>query len=158
MGLLQTSGNAGADLAKRIADNAPVKTSSHTQTVTALETGEFDATPTAYGYMAFQEKHAGKAIDFVNPTPIFVTLNPVGLAKNAPHPNAARLLIDWLTSKDGQSFIVQGGGGEASSRTDVKNNPQVFDPHHPFEVIAVPSPAQYNDLEQRFRALLNLPG
>jgi len=97
MGVLQTGG--GGDLAKRIADNAPVKTTSHTQTITSLENGEFDATPTAYGYMAYQEKHAGKAVDFINPAPLFVTLNPIGLAKNAPHPNAARLFIDWITSK-----------------------------------------------------------
>jgi iron(III) transport system substrate-binding protein len=157
LGLLQSDKN-GADLAQRIANNAPVKTSGHTQTVTSLETGEFDATPTAYGYMADQEKRDGKAVDFRNPPPLFVTLNPVGLAKNAPHPNAARAFIDWLTSKDGQTFIASQGGGEASSRTDVKNNPAVFDPKQPFIVISVPNSAQYNDLEGRFRALFGLPG
>jgi iron(III) transport system substrate-binding protein len=157
MGVLQTDKN-GADLAKRIAANAPVKTSGHTQTVTSLESGEFDATPTAYGYMAEERKRAGKPVEFLNPSPLFVTLNPIGLAKNAPHPNAARVFIDWLLSKDGQQFIAERGGGEISSRTDVKNNPAIWDPKRPYVIINTPSPAQYNDLEKQFRSMLGLPG
>jgi len=157
MGLVQ-SGKQGADLAKRIADNAPIKTSGHTQTVASLEAGEFDATPTAYGYMADQEKRGSKPIDFTNPTPLFVSLNPVGLAKNAPHPKAARVFVDWLLSQDGQQFIAQRGGGEISSRTDVKNNSTIWDPKHPYIIVTTPKAAQYNDLEHQFRTILGLPG
>ena len=158
MGVLQHDKNGGADLAKRVAANGPVKTSGHTQTITSLESGEFDATPTAYGYMAFQEKAAGKAVDYSNPAPLFVTLNPIALAKNAPHPNAARIFIDWITSRDGQLFIVKSGSGQVSSRTDVDNNSKVFDPKHPYIVIDVPDSAQYNALQQQFRSMLDLPG
>lgn len=158
MGVVQNDKNGGADLAKRIADNAPVKTSGHTQTVTSLEAGEFDATPTAYGYMAYQEKHAGRPVDFLNPSPLFVSLNPIALAKRAPHPNAARVFIDWMTSKAGQTYIVERGGGEVSSRSDIKGNPQVFDPKRPFIVLEIPTAAQYNALEGQFRELLGLPG
>lgn len=157
MGVLQEDKN-GADLAKKIAANAPVKTSGHTQTVASLEAGEFDATPTAYGYMADQEKRGGKAIDFSNPSPLFVSLNPVGLAKNAPHPNAAKVFLGWLLSRDGQQFIAERGGGEISSRSDVKNNPQIWDPKHPYVIIGTPSAAQYNDIEHQFRAMMGLPG
>lgn len=157
MGLLQVDKN-GSDLLKKIADNAPVKTSGHTQTVASLESGEFDATPTAYGYMAAQEKRAHKAVDFVNPSPLFVSLNPVGIAKNPPHPNAAKVFIGWLLSKEGQQFIAERGGGEISSRTDVKNNPAIWDPKHPYVIINTPSSAQYNEMEHAFRSTLGLPG
>jgi iron(III) transport system substrate-binding protein len=157
MALVQ-SDKQGADLAKRIADNAPVKTSGHTQTVASLEAGEFDATPTAYGYMADQEKRASKPIDFMNPSPLFVSLNPVGVAKNAPHPKAAHVFIDWLLSQEGQQFIAQRGGGEISSRTDVKNNRTIWDPKHPYVIITTPSATQYNELEHQFRSILGLPG
>jgi iron(III) transport system substrate-binding protein len=157
MGVLQAQKD-GAELAGKIAANAPVKTSGHTQTVSSLESGEFDATPTAYGYMAAQEKGAGKAIDFTNPSPLFVSLNPVGLAKNAPHQSAARVFLNWLVSKDGQQFIAQRGGGEISSRTDVKNNPAIWDPKHPYIVISTPTASQYADLARHFRSLLGLPG
>jgi iron(III) transport system substrate-binding protein len=158
MGLLQQDKNGGPALAQKIAGNAPIKTTGHTQTVTSLETGEFDATPTAYGYMAYQEKKAGKTIDYANPVPLFVTLNPIGLAKNAPHPNAARVFIDWMTSREGQTYISERGGGEVSSRTDVKPNPAVFDAKKPFLVLDSPNPQQYNDMEHAFRELLDLPG
>jgi iron(III) transport system substrate-binding protein len=158
MGMLQHDKAGGADVAKRVADNEPVKTVGHTQTIEQLETGEFDATPTVYGYYVQAEKKSGKAIEFVNPNPLFVTLTPVGLAKNAPHPNAARVLIGWLTSKEGQTFIVSRGGGEISSRTDVKNDAEIWDAKRPYIVIDTPSSAQYNDLEHQFRALFGLPG
>jgi iron(III) transport system substrate-binding protein len=157
MGLVQ-SDKQGADIAKRVADNAPIKTSGHTQTVASLEAGEFDATPTAYGYMADQEKRAFKPIDFTNPSPLYVSLNPVGLAKNAPHPKAAHVFIDWLLSQEGQQFIAQRGGGEISSRTDVKNNRSIWDPRHPYVIITTPKAPQYNDLEHQFRSILGLPG
>lgn len=158
MGMLQAGGPAAADIVKNITANAPVKTSGHTQTVTSLETGEFDATPTAYGYLVDQEKRAGKPIDFINPSPLFVTLTPVAIAKNAPHPNAAHVFVDWLTSKDGQFYLSNRGGGEVSSRSDVTSNPRVFDRKHPYIVIDAPDSARYNELEQQFRALLQLPG
>jgi len=158
MGVLQHDKSGGPDLAKHVADNAPVKTVGHTQTMEQLETGEFDATPTVYGYYVQAEKKAGKAIEFANPDPLFLTLTPVGLAKNAPHPNAAKVLISWLTSKEGQTYIVTRGGGEISSRTDVKNDPAIWDGKRPYIVIDTPSSAQYNDLEHQFRALFGLPG
>jgi iron(III) transport system substrate-binding protein len=157
LGTLQADKN-GAALMKQIAANAPQKSSGHTQVVEQLESGEFDATPTAYGYMADDEKRAKKPINFINPTPLLVSLNPVGLAKNAPHPNAARVFIEWLLSKDGQQFIAQRGGGEISSRSDVKNNPDIWDPKHPYVVVHAPNSSQYNDAEHTFRQLFGLPG
>jgi iron(III) transport system substrate-binding protein len=123
-----------------------------------LEAGDFDATPTVYGYNVDADKRAGKPVDFVNPDPVLVSLNPVGLAKNAPHPNAARLLIDWLTSKEGQTYLVQRGDGEISSRTDVKNNPAIWDGKRSFIVVAAPSAGSYTDVVRAFRALFGQPG
>ena len=158
IGMVQIDKIAGNDLVKRIAGNEPVKTTGHSQTLDLLEAGDFDATPTVYGYTVDFDKRAGKPVDFVNPVPLFVTLNPIGLAKNAPHPNAGRLLINWLTSKEGQTYIAQRGQGEISSRIDVTNNPAVWDGKRPFVVIAAPNPAAYNDLGHQFRALFGLPG
>ena len=105
-----------------------------------------------------QEKKGGKPIDFINPSPVFVTLNPIGIAKNAPHPKAAKVFVDWLLSKDGQQYVAQRGGGEISSRTDVQNNPAIWNAKGKFLIISTPSSSQYNDLEHKFRAMLGLPG
>jgi ABC-type Fe3+ transport system substrate-binding protein len=39
--------------------------------------------------------------------PMAVTLDSISLLKDAPHPNAARLLIDFLTSEEGQQVLRQ---------------------------------------------------
>ncbi|HYZ15357.1 MAG TPA: hypothetical protein VE591_03105, partial [Candidatus Acidoferrum sp.] len=84
--------------------------------------------------------------------------NPVGLAKSAPHPNAARVFLEWLLSRDGQGFIAQEGGGEISSRTDVRNNPRIWNPKNPYVIVRAPDSAHYNDAVRTFRSLFGLPG
>lgn len=157
IGTLQADAGAGRTMEK-IAANAPVKTTGHTATVVQLESGEFDATPTAYGYLSDQEQRTGKPLAYVNPKPLLVTLNPIGLAKNAPHPNAARVFLEWLLSKDGQSYIAESGGGEISSRTDVHNNPRIWNPKNPYVIVHAPDSARYNDAVHQFRALFGLNG
>ncbi len=44
----------------------------------------------------------------------------VALVKNAPHPNAARVFINWLLTKEGQTLYSR-GYGSASRRLDVPN-------------------------------------
>ena len=95
-GVLATQPDA-AELLKKIVENKPVLTEGHTVTVAQLETGEFDVTPTAYGYMANHERSLGRPVDFLNPKPLLVDPAPLALARNAPHPNAARVLLEWLT-------------------------------------------------------------
>jgi iron(III) transport system substrate-binding protein len=157
IGTLQADGRASVTVEK-IAANAPVKTSGHTATVVQLESGEFDATPTAYGYLSDAEQRSGKPLAFANPSPLLVTLNPVGLAKNAPHPAAAHVFLDWLVSRDGQQFIAHDGGGEISSRTDVRNNPRIWNPNKPYVIVRAPDSAAYNDVVRQFRTLFGLPG
>lgn len=144
------------DLMRKIAANQPQITAGHTVTVTQLESGEFDVTPTAYGYLADQEKQAGKPIAYLNPKPLLVSLNPAALAKNAPHPNAARLLLTWLSSKEGQQYLAQRGGGEISARTDVTNNARIWEPEAPHVVVPAPSSTQYNEASQAFKAIFGI--
>ncbi|HXF34597.1 MAG TPA: extracellular solute-binding protein [Candidatus Acidoferrales bacterium] len=155
VGMLQDS-RANGDFFKRFAANKPILTSGHTDTAVKLEAGEFDAAPTVYGYLADNDKRAGRPIDFLNPRPLLITLNPVGMVKNAPHPNAARVFIDWLVSKDGQTFMET--LGEQSSRTDVPSNPRLWDPKRPFFVVRPPESAQYTQIVQQFKALFGIPG
>ena len=155
VGLLQASPR-NAEFFKKLAANKPILTTGHTDTAVKLEAGEFDVSPTVYGYLADNEKRKGRAIDFLNPRPLLVSLNPIGLLKNAPHPNAARVFIDWLLSKDGQTYMES--LGEQSSRTDVPWNPRLWDPKQPFFVVRPPEEAQYGQIVQQFRSLFGIPG
>lgn len=155
VGELQAS-PANAAVVRGIADNKPIITDGHTQTATQLEAGEFDATPTTYGYIAARDEKQGRAIAYLNPRPLLVTLNPIGLAKNAPHPDAARVLIDWLLSRDGQTFISRNAGGEQSARLDVPPDPNIWNAKIPFVVVSPPDPTHYNGLVQQFRTLFGI--
>jgi ABC-type Fe3+ transport system substrate-binding protein len=145
------------DLVRALGANQPFLTASHTATMTQLVTGEFDATPTVYGYLAAHEKATGAPIAFVNPVPALVTLVPIALAKNAPHPNAARLFLDFLLSREGQRLIVA-TTGRSSSRADVPGDRRVFDAKRPFVVVHPPADAAAFAAAQRaFRTDLGLP-
>lgn len=59
---------------------------------------------------------------------VFGQLGPVAHLKHAPHPNAAKLLIDWITSPEGQQFYVDGGVLSAIESPDIKYPPQYPNP------------------------------
>ena len=76
----------------------------------------FDATNSTTGAL----KKAGQPIEFAFPTSdvmptFFVT---AGIFKGAPHPNAAKLFLNWYLAKDQQSRT-----GSFSARTDVPPPP-----------------------------------
>jgi iron(III) transport system substrate-binding protein len=153
-GMLETDPNA-AELVKKIMANKPFLTQGHTNTVTQLEAGEFDVTPTAYGYMADLEHRGGRPVDYLIPKPLFVGLGPVGFVANAPHPNAARVFLDWVLSKDGQQAIID-ASGRPSARVDVKNNPNVFNPKWPIHILSTPDQTKYKDLVAEYKSLLGI--
>jgi len=156
MGVLATQPGA-AEILKKIAENKPILTDGHTVTVAQLEAGEFDATPTAYGYMANHERELGRPVDFLNPKPLLDDLSPLALVKNAPHPNAARVLIEWLLSKEGQQYLVE-ISDRPSSRIDVKNPPRVWNSTMQFYMLPAPDRNQYNTIVTQYKALLGVGG
>lgn len=55
-------------------------------------------------------KRQGAPVDWVTTLdPITVSLHPIALAAKAPHPNAAKLFIDYLLSKEGQQLVLSIG-------------------------------------------------
>src|SRR3546814_14427747 len=68
------------------------------------------------------DKTLGKVIDWHFPkdgTPVF--LRGISVPRHASHPNAARLMLDFILSRDGQVAVGQGGLkiGRASGRERV---------------------------------------
>jgi iron(III) transport system substrate-binding protein len=132
-------------LIRALGNNSPRLAASHTLALTQVQSGEPMATATAYGYLAARlKKKTPGQIAFVNTNPLPTSLTLIDPAKNAPHPNAARLFIDWMESKTGQAAIVD-VTKHLSLRNDVGNSPTVWDPSMwpPTWVGALPS-AEYN--------------
>jgi ABC-type Fe3+ transport system substrate-binding protein len=88
----------------------------------------FDSTSSTTGAL----KKAGQPIDFAfparDPMPTFFVT--AGIFKNAPHPNAAKLFLDWYMAKEQQSRI-----GTFSARTDV-DPPPGLQPLSAYNIVA----------------------
>ena len=92
----------GLGYMKKLAQQELVIRSGHSLLTQLLIGGEFPIYLDGFGSNIEKFKSQGAPIDWVALEPVIVSLNPVGLAVNAPHPNAARLLLDYLLSKEGQ--------------------------------------------------------
>jgi iron(III) transport system substrate-binding protein len=81
-----------------------------------ISAGEFNAGFT-YDTQVLRYRHRGAPIDAA-PLP-FVTKNihPLALAAHAPHPNAGKVFIDYVLSREGQMSIKN--MGRVISRTDI---------------------------------------
>jgi len=67
--------------------------------------GEFKGGLTAYSQTFETMKPAGAPVDWVYLNPVFANIHPTGISAKAPHPNAAKLFIDFVLSKRGQELI-----------------------------------------------------
>jgi iron(III) transport system substrate-binding protein len=157
-GLITVLGHAKAlALLQKLGSNQPKLVESHTLALTQVEAGEPVASASAYGYKAAseQKKNPGK-VAFVNPNPLPTSFTPIDIARNAPHPAAAALFVNWMVSQQGQQSIVD-TTDHTSLRTDVRNDPTVWDPNKwsPAWGDASISAGQYNQYASEMKQALN---
>jgi iron(III) transport system substrate-binding protein len=97
----------GEDYWKKFADQKPRAFDSYVQQFDRTVNGQDQVISTAQysGYLQFKAK--GAPIAFVNPTE-GVTAAPgvTGIIDQAPHPEAAKLYMDWFTGVPGQKAYV----------------------------------------------------
>jgi iron(III) transport system substrate-binding protein len=67
--------------------------------------GEFNGTLTAYMHNFDTLKAGGAPVDWLPLAPSFANLHPIGISAKAPHPNAARLFVDYVLSQKGQEVV-----------------------------------------------------
>jgi iron(III) transport system substrate-binding protein len=142
-----------------LARNKPVLVTSHTQAIVQVEAGQPMATATAYGYKAAKEEKKNPGlIAFANQVPLPSSLNLIDIAKNAPHLAAAKIFVNWIVSKAGQLAIVS-ITDHTSVRSDVGNNPAVWDPAKwpPVWGDPVVSASQFNRDTQEMNKALGVP-
>jgi iron(III) transport system substrate-binding protein len=157
-GLITTMGHDKAlALLRQLGANQPKLVESHTLALTQVEAGEPAASASAYGYKAAseQKKNPGK-VAFVNPNPLPTSFTPIDVARNAPHPAAAALFVNWMVSQQGQQAIVD-TTDHTSLRTDVHNDPAVWDTGKwtPAWGMASITADQYNQYATEMKQALN---
>lgn len=78
----------------------------HTLIAELVVSGELPLSLTVYNHKAEQLKQKGAPIDWKPLEPTVAEPSGVLLAKNAPHPNASMLFIDFLLSHEGQQILA----------------------------------------------------
>ena len=78
----------------------------HTLLNNMVVSGEVPLALTVYNYMPEQAKKKGAPIDWFVIEPAVARSNAIGVAKKAPHPNAALLFYEYLLGPDGQKAMV----------------------------------------------------
>jgi iron(III) transport system substrate-binding protein len=92
----------GLSFTKKLAQQDLIIRGGHPLLTQLLIGGEFPIYLDGFGSNIEKFKAQAAPIDWVALEPVIVSLNPVGMAVNAPHPNSASLLVDFLLSREGQ--------------------------------------------------------
>jgi iron(III) transport system substrate-binding protein len=105
---------------KKLAAQDPVVKRGNTERVQLTVAGEYPLI-IAYNQTIQRMTSRGAPIDWIALEPAVVQVNPAMLAAKAPHPNAARLFLDFILSKEGQQLLT--GFQRIPVRKDVEPDP-----------------------------------
>lgn len=121
-GQLDIMGQAkGLEFMKKLAAQNPIYRSGHNLQTQLLVSGEFPVAVNIYGHAAETFKAKGATIEWVPVEPVVISMHALSVSSHAPHPNAARLFVDFALSKEAQMQIR--GFHRISARTDVEPDP-----------------------------------
>jgi iron(III) transport system substrate-binding protein len=115
--IIKTWGNAkGMDYFKRLSALRPEVRQGHVLLANLVAAGDVPVGLTAYNSNVFPLKAKGAPIDFVPVQPVIARPQGIGVVRNAPHPNAAVLFMDFVLSPEGQRLFESMGRVPASTK------------------------------------------
>jgi iron(III) transport system substrate-binding protein len=68
--------------------------------------GEYAIALNIFNHHAVLSAQKGAPVKWLKLEPVSGLMHSIGLTRNAPHPNAGKLLIDFLTSEEGQRRLA----------------------------------------------------
>ena len=89
-----------------VAQNGISARTGHTLLNNMVIAGEVPLALTVYNYMPEQAKKKGAPIDWFALEPAIARSNAIGVARRAPHPNAALLFYEYMLG-EGQQYLVK---------------------------------------------------
>jgi len=96
----------GIEFMKKLARQNVSLRSGTTLLTNLVVAGEIPLVIDIYAYTVDRAKKSGAPIDFHVVEPAIVHTITGGISKNAPHPNAAKLFMDYLLSEEGQRIYL----------------------------------------------------
>ena len=91
---------------RKLAAMKPQIRSGHTLMTELVAAGDIPIALTLYNQAVDKLKERGAPIDWKPLPPAFGRADGIGVAKQAPHPHAALLFVDFVLSPEGQRFIM----------------------------------------------------
>lgn len=108
------------EIFSKMADGAKI-VKGHTVQGELLSAGQFHAVASNYSYITETLQRSGAPVDYQPMVePVIARPNGIGLMKNAEHPAAAMLFVDWLLT-DGQDVMADMGLTPAVESKDQTN-------------------------------------
>jgi iron(III) transport system substrate-binding protein len=144
--LIKEGGAQGVDYFRRLSALRPAVRRGHVLLAQLVAAGEVPVGLTAYHSNVLPLKRKGAPIDFAPVQPVVARPQGIAVARNAPHPNAAALFVDYVLSPEGQRLLESLGRAPASSR--VKSELNTF----PFRMM---DPATSLDEKDKWETLWN---
>lgn len=137
----------GQELMRGLARQNPTFRRGHTLIMSLLVAGDFPLAVVLSAEVE-QAKKAGAPVDWVRTTnPVVTSASLMAISAKAPHPNAARLLADFMLSPEGQTEIQR--RGRTAVRTDLATQGAAV-PNRPYYVNARLA-EQFTALEREYQ-------
>jgi iron(III) transport system substrate-binding protein len=153
-GLLKVMGQEkGMAFMKKLATQDIHFRSGQTLLADLLAAGEFGMLINTRPDNMVDLKNKGAPTEWAAPNPTTVNILPVGVAARAPHPNAARLFVDYMLSEEGQRVL--GAQGKTPSRPKIPTTYAI-----PDVKLVVNDPAmaeRLNDVAEVYKKVFNIP-
>src|SRR5262245_48359 len=127
----------------------------HTLIAQLMAAGEFPL-GVVYAHRIEEMKQRGAPVEWVNTVnPVVATLNAAGMSPKPPHPNAARLFIDFLLSKPAQQHLRT--LRRIPARSDVEPlSPRMKQSKLKITIAPRESSEQYREAIKEFREIFGL--
>jgi iron(III) transport system substrate-binding protein len=116
-GVVKAWGTArGTSFFNKLSDLKPALRKGHILLVSLVASGEIDAGLTAYKSEVSSAKNRGAPVDWAAVEPVIARPQGIGVARHAPHPNAALLFADFMLSPQAQELLAGMGRGPVSRK------------------------------------------
>lgn len=155
-GMMSTYGEAKVlELVRKIGAQDVQFRTGHSLIQTLVAAGERPIAAVAFANGVERLKKEGAPIDWVPVEPIIGLTFGLALTKGAPHPNAGKLFIDFLLSREGQEAIAE--ANYYAPRKDVQS---AITKKVPPQIQVIPLPLEmakrYNEYFQMYRKAMGL--
>jgi len=107
--------------------------------------GEYPIALMTLSYHSVISAAKGAPIQWLKMPPMIMAPNTISVLKNAPHPNAARLLIEFILSREGQQIMAANDYMPADPTVPVKD-PRLQPEHGDFAVTVISPELTRTDL------------